>query len=273
MTTPSATDEDVGPEHDFGLTRLVVPVGDERATVYVRESNGPVVLAMQGGYTDAVGDFGPLVSSLDVRLSLYFPMLRGHGGKLVAVEGSAVGPVTVADDMVGLAAALRLERPVLAGFSLGGRAAMLAATRTGASALVLLGARFSGFGREEFDVMESLVFRFSPHWAEAEWNVTRRAMDRGIVDFEIDPESWAAEVGDLPVLLLRGDRDRVSTPEQMQLYLDHLPNVRLVTLDGHGHRLMDTAPAETSQAINQFLHDVLPVDGRVPTERRSRTSS
>jgi WD40 repeat protein len=70
-----------------------------------------------------------------------------------------------------------------------------------------------------------------------------------------------------------GDRDRVATTEQMQLYLDHLPNARLVTLEGHGHRLMDTAPAEAAAAINTFLHDVLSFDGRVPTERTPWTSS
>lgn len=273
MNSRSVAEPRTPPEAEFGLTRSVVPVGDEQATVFVREGDGPALLFMQGGYSDAVGDFGPIVLGLDPHLAVYAPVLRGHGGELVADEESNIGPVTVADDMVALAGALGLKRPVMGGFSFGGRAAMLSAKRVDAAALVLIGARFAGFDREEFDVMMQLVFRFSPHWADPEWDASRRAMDRGIVGYEIDPESWAADVGDLPILLLRGERDRVATTEQMQLYLDHLPNVRLVTLEGHGHRLMDTAPGETAVAINDFLHDVLSPDGRVPTERTSWTSS
>jgi pimeloyl-ACP methyl ester carboxylesterase len=256
MTSPFAAEGTREVAGAFGLTRTVVEVGDSRVTVFTRDADGPQVLGLHGGFTDPVADFGPLVSGLDQRLSLILPVLRAHGGELEPV--GPVGPASIAADALDLAAALELDRPVLAGFSLGARAAMLAAAAgLDTPALVLLGPRFVGFGREEFDALQALVFRFSPEWAEPSRAASMRALDAGIVDFSIEPQDWAASIGELPVLVLRGDRDRICSAGEMELFTELLPNARLVTLAGHGHRLGDTAAPQVSELINDFLQDVL----------------
>ena len=149
------------------------------------------------------------------------PVLRGHDGEPVP-GGTEIGPSSVADDAAALVEALGWERPVLAGFSLGARGAMLAAARGVATpALVLVGPRFRAFDAGEFSAMREQVEERSPEWRGRASAL--EAMAAGIVDFAIGPGEWAAAVGDVPVLVVRGARDRISTEEEMAAVPEQRP--------------------------------------------------
>ncbi len=232
------------------LERDEVTAGGRRVAVY-RSGDGPVhVLALHGGFTDPVLDWAPLAPYLDERLSVVMPVLRGHDGEPVR-GGTEIGPLSVADDAAALVEALGWDRPVLAGFSLGARAAMLAAARGVATpALVLVGPRFRAFDAGEFSAMREQVEERSPGWRGRASAL--EAMAAGIVDFAIEPDAWAAALGDVPVLVVRGARDRISTEEEMARFPG---SARVVHVAGHGHRVQATAPDEVASLIGAFLSD------------------
>jgi pimeloyl-ACP methyl ester carboxylesterase len=117
----------IAPEAVDGLERRIVEVAGRGVPVYRSTGGGPVELvALHGGFTDPLLDFGRLLPHLDPRLSLILPVLPGHEGRPVNA-GDVIGPASIARDVRALADAMGLRRPVLGGFSLGARAAMLAA--------------------------------------------------------------------------------------------------------------------------------------------------
>ena len=115
--TPSAVD---------GMDLCAVDVGGQSMPVY-RYGDGSVELVMvHGGFTDPQSDFGRLVAYLDPRLSVTMPVLSGHEGR-PASSDDPIGPASIAAELEKLAEAMGWERPILGGFSLGARGAMLAA--------------------------------------------------------------------------------------------------------------------------------------------------
>ena len=97
---------------------------------------GPALLLIHG-FTDNSRSFSLLVPHLAGR-RLVIPDLRGHGAS--EAGSRAFRPADFADDIAGLIARLRLERPVLVGHSLGAMIAVEAAAKYGEliSGLVLL---------------------------------------------------------------------------------------------------------------------------------------
>src|ERR1700744_4781314 len=128
------------------------------------EGTGQLVM-LHGGFTDPLSDFGSLLPALDPRISVTMPVIAGHGGR-PAVAGETIGPVSIAHELRALADATRWPRPVLGGFSLGARGAMLAAPLGVQTAgLVLIGTRFSAFKIDEFGALEHQAKRYWPEWA------------------------------------------------------------------------------------------------------------
>lgn len=55
-----------------------------------------------------------------------------------------------------------------------------------------------------------------------------------------------------PTLLIRGDQDTAATADQMQRYLEQLPNARLLTLRGVGHCAQLEMPDRIAKEILEF---------------------
>jgi pimeloyl-ACP methyl ester carboxylesterase len=237
------------------LRRHNVEVAGREVPLYESAGDGTVQLVMlHGGFTDPLSDFGSLLPHLDPRLSLSMPVIAGHGGR-PAVAGETIGPVSIAHELRALADAMQWPQPVLGGFSLGARAAMLAAALGVETAgLVLLGTRFGAFSADEFAALERRATRYWPEWAGSERREALAAMAAGIVDFEIEPERWAAELPPgLPVLAVRGEDDRITSARELAAFETLPVDARVLSVPGHGHRVQDTAPADVAALINNFL--------------------
>lgn len=241
-----------------GLELGAVRVDGRSVPVYRHgPDDGIPMLALHGGYTDPVQDWGMLVGRLDPRLSITLPLLRGHAGREIE-PGQTIGPVAVAEDLTAMVAAAGWRRPVLAGFSLGARGAMLAvAGGLEVSALVLLGTRFVAFRAPEFADHERAALERWPAWQDPARAHVLRAMRAGIVAVDIDLEAWVEAIRDVPVLVLRGERDRVVPAAEMERLAELAPWVRMVTVAGRGHRLQDKAADEVAAHVNRFLAEVL----------------
>lgn len=212
---------------------------------------------LHGGFSDPVGDFGMFAGKLDPRLSVTAPVLRGHAGRAVA-PGETVGPVAVAEDVAALVRSQGWERPVIGGYSLGGRGAMIAAQRgLDVAALVLLAPRFRAFREAEYLDHERVALEVWPAWRDASRGPALAAMRAGIIAVDIELEPWAEAIGDLPVLVLRGERDRLVPRAEFEMLADLAPSVRYVELARRGHRLQDKAADEIAGHINAFLSEVL----------------
>lgn len=59
---------------------------------------------------------------------------------------------------------------------------------------------------------------------------------------------------DTPTLLIWGAHDRILPPDRAAAFQEHLPDVRLVTVDSAGHLPMLEAPETFVAAVNEFLH-------------------
>lgn len=253
MTTASARGS--SSSTSFGGADLrVVDVDGQEAPVYRRDGDGEAELVLlHGGFTDPAGDFARLLAHLDARLSVTMPILSGHEGRPSSSE-DPVGPASIAQETKALVEAMELERPVLGGFSLGARGAMLAASLgVPTAALVLIGTRFVRFDAGEFDALRRQAMRHLPYWASDERRSAIAAMAAGIVDFEIDSDAWGANLGGLPVLAIRGGDDSISTEPEMARFESLPMPARIVSIPGHAHRVQRSAAAEVGSLINDFL--------------------
>ena len=219
-------------------------------------AHGRRLVLLHGGFSDPVGDFGMFAGKLDQRLSVTAPVLRGHAGRGVA-PGQTVGPVGVADDVAALVRSQGWERPVIGGYSLGGRGAMIAAQRgLDVAALVLLAPRFRAFREAEYLDHERGALEVWPDWRDPSRTPMLAAMRAGIIAVDIALEPWAEAIGDLPVLILRGEHDRLVPRAEFDTLLPLAPSVRYVEIPGRGHRLQDKATDEIAGHINAFLAEV-----------------
>jgi pimeloyl-[acyl-carrier protein] methyl ester esterase len=216
------------------------------------------------------------------------PDLRGHGG-------SAPGPFTLADlaeDLGRLFSAHRLERAVLAGWSLGALAAL--------AALPLVRGRLAGLvlvsGSPRFVAGDGWPWGAPALAVEAVARRVRRDpgaaaawfFDSMFVEGELDPAGLArlralrqaipvpgreaalaglaALVGgdlrpslagiDLPVLLVHGERDPICPAAASCATAAALPRARLAEIPGAGHAPFLSRPAAFRAALGAFLAEV-----------------
>lgn len=241
------------------LEPATVTVGERPVPVYLRGPRGGTpMLALHGGYTDPLIDWADLVAQLDPALRIALPVQRGHAGRPVA-DDEEISPASLAADATALVRELGWRRPVMAGFSLGARAALLAsADGVDAAALVLISPRFAAVEEDDLRWMEKRSRKLWPEWDRPDREPARRAMVRGIVGAGIDLEAWAADIGDTPVLFVRGGRDRRALAGEAERVAALVPRARVVTIEGHGHSVQRTATAEVAGHVNRFLAEVLP---------------
>jgi pimeloyl-ACP methyl ester carboxylesterase len=106
---------------------------------YVEAGNGVPLLLLHGGlmsndpvWEGSMGAYASRIARFAEHFRVIAPDLRGHG-KTRNPDGAPISYSQLADDTLALIETLRLERPMLCGFSSGGSVAMTAAVRSPAS--------------------------------------------------------------------------------------------------------------------------------------------
>lgn len=263
-------------------------------TVHYRDEgprNAPVIVLLHGSNAD-LHTWQPWVDRLKDRYRLIRIDQRGHG-----LTGAAVGGYSAdafAGDVLALADALKLDRFVLAGNSMGGanaaRFAMLHPERLRGLVLIDAGGapiRKQGGGNLAFTVLRMpvigplasqmmqrpLVERslrqsvanqavVTPAAVDRYWELARYPGNRQATR-ERFAQPWTTFTADqvrriaVPTLVMWGEADSLIPFEAAGWWRKHLPNAQAVSYRGIGHLPMEEAPDRSAADLVRFV-DSLP---------------
>lgn len=257
-----------------------VVVAGQRLAVEDRGSGPPVLLVHGFPLDHAMWD--AQIECLAERYRVIAPDLRGFGRSDPLPAGcSAVTMARFADDLAGLLAALAVEGPAaVCGLSMGGYIAwefwrrhrarlgklILCDTRAAPDAPEAVAGRFQNAARALAEgtafLAETLLPRLvAPETLQAEAEIPARlrqwitaalpqtvaAALRGMA-CRSDARPWLGAI-DCPTLVLVGQYDAISPPEEMQALAAQIPHARFVIIPSAGHM----APMENPQATNAAL--------------------
>ena len=214
------------------------------------------------------------------------PDLRGMGRSDAPDLGYSMG--TYADDLGALLDALGIDEAVLCGISMGGYIALecVRRWRRRIRGLVLMDTRAepdSAEARKARDasasaarergtiaVAEAMLPKLfaaqtadavGPAWSQVEAMV-RGTPVAGIVGAlsamrdRPDSTPLLPSLGDLPVLVMSGEDDRIIPAAQARALAEGIPGARLQIVDGAGHLPPVERPAETTEILREFLGEV-----------------
>jgi pimeloyl-ACP methyl ester carboxylesterase len=210
--------------------------------------------------------------------------LPGHGESPPLDLSTRSVPDALAEEMIGLLDQLGLERPHLAGNSLGGRIALEAAALGRAASVTALSP--AGFWRSDrelaytrgiFRAMETLGVRLAPLAPRlARTTAGRAVLVSTIVSrpSRMSPEQVVGDLaaflaarpamnailaeappfsgkvpGDVPVTIGWGSRDRLTSPRQAVVARAALPEAVFIRLPGCGHVPMTDDPALVARVL------------------------
>lgn len=187
--------------------------------------------------------------------------LRGHGR--TANPARTLSLPQLADDVVALMEHLGLERPLLAGYSLGGIVAIELARRGLAGGLVVLASRIrpARRGRETFDPAN--IRARSPIWAkqlaerhvEQAWEELAASLGELLTTWPgFDPADLARIT--IPVLVVQGDKDQMVSVGQAQDLTAAVPGARLHVVSRAGHPELLYRP-DAMRTVYEFVRDHL----------------
>ena len=250
---------------------------------YDRVGSGPPLVLLHGvGHRRQA--WNAVVPLLRDRRELIMVDLPGHGESPPFRPGGREPVRAMAEDVIAFLADLGLDRPHLAGNSLGGALALIAgseghaATVTGLSpAGFWVNRRQFSYARATFKIMEvtgaairgsaprlarstagrALLFaavvsrpsRLSPGQALGDTQAFMAA--RPTVDTILADPLWftAAIPEQVPVTIAWGTRDRLLLPSQAKVAQRRLPRARHLPLPGCGHVPMTDDPALVAQVL------------------------
>src|SRR5262245_27129106 len=249
---------------------------------YVERGRGTPLLLVHGFPLDHTMWQGQLDALAD-RYRVIAPDLRGFGQSGVTA-GLATMPL-MADDLAQLLDRLAIAEPiVLCGLSMGGYVAWQFALRyrERLAKLILCDTRAVGDTPETaanrigladrvqkegpaFVAETMLPKLFAPATieskapcVEATRQVILRTNPKGIAAASRgmaqrpDVTPWLSRF-DMPTLVLCGQHDAISTPDEMRGFTELLPQARFVEIAGAGHMAPLENPAEVNAAIREFL--------------------
>jgi pimeloyl-ACP methyl ester carboxylesterase len=259
------------------LTERFVTLGGSRHLV--RESGtGTPVLLLHGMWCES-GMWLPVLERLAPSHRVVAPDFRAHGGTAVPAPGWSIADL--ADDMVSLLDKLDIPVAAVAGFSMGGMAALHMALRypKRVSSLALIGtsagaeemvrvAQIRGLdqviravGFRDWMVRESARATFSSRFRRAKpaavtrWSAAVRAMTSPALRQGLDAVASRPSLVDelprirVPATIVTGTADRVLRPRWSLVMRDHLPVATLVIQRGAGHAVPIERPSETAAVI------------------------
>jgi pimeloyl-ACP methyl ester carboxylesterase len=229
---------------------------------------------------------------------LMVPLLASHF-RVITFDNRSVGQTdkpegpysahTLAADTVGLLDALKIEKAIVMGHSMGGFIAQAMALEFPheVEKLVLCSTNFGGPRHVPVtaeamkvltDVSSDPVTRFrnglyistAPGWAEKHPDVIQEWVDWRLAN-PIEPVPYQAQLAiglgllkeeaafenqlhriHVPTLILFGQYDKVVPPENAALLAEKLPNSKVVILPNAGHFFPIEVPGAASQAVIEF---------------------
>jgi len=234
------------------------------------------------------GMFARLVDDLARDHRVLVPDLRGHGRSAVPDRQWKIADL--ADDLAGILDTLRIDRVTLAGFSMGGMAALEFALRYGArlTGLALMGTSAAAedlvraaevralariielTGTPRFLAHEAARATFSARfrksqpeevtrWQSAVQAMSRRALVHALRAVAARP-SLLERLGEIavPTLIAAGADDRIVHPKWSRAMHRRLTRSRLVVYPGAGHAVPTERPAELAALLRGLAAGVLP---------------
>jgi len=239
---------------------------------------GPVVLLAHGMWCDA-GMFAQLRAELARDHRVLVPDLRGHGRSDVPPSPWSIADL--ADDLFAIAEQLSLQKFILAGFSMGGMAAVDFAIRHGdrLNGLALLGTSAASeefvriaeikalaklieiAGPPKFLAHEAARNAFSPGFRKRDpgevtrWESVVRAMPRPALVQALRAvarrPSLLEQLGEVqtPTLIVSGTADKVLRPRWSAAMHRRLLHSRLVCYPGVGHAVPTERPMDVAALI------------------------
>jgi 3-oxoadipate enol-lactonase len=257
-----------------------ISIGDIRLN-FVERGRGTPLLLVHGYPLDHSMWHGQLDGLADI-CRVIAPDLRGFGRSSVTPGVAAMAQM--ADDLVGLLDALRLTEPIaFCGLSMGGYVAWQFALRHRArlARLILCDTRAIADSAEAAEgrrktaekvlaegagVAAAMLpklfapgtFQDQPQVVEATKEVILRTQPQGIAAALLgmaerpDVSGRLAEI-DVPALVICGQHDGISPPQEMRQIAAALPKARFVEIAGAGHMAPLEQPAAVNAAIRAFL--------------------
>lgn len=222
------------------------------------------------------------------QLTPYFQVLLLHnrGAGQTQDDGRTLSAELMAEDVVALCQALKLQKPHVVGHSMGGTIAQMLALRHGdfISKLVILTSS-AKWRRATIDCLNAtvqlqiagvdfgLVAQVIAPWLWGERflkNPENLARYNASIMTDPNPPTIAnqqrqADVlrnfdsrADLhriknPTLVIAGREDLLSLPFESEFLANHIPNARLAIIEECAHKLQHEAPDELSQLLLEFL--------------------
>lgn len=248
---------------------------------YRDEGQGPAVLLVHG-FPVSGEVWLPQLEELSQTCRVVVPDLRGFGNSEVPP-----GPYTMethADDLAALLDTLGIERVVLGGLSMGGYIAFAFLRRHAARlcGLVLCDTRATADTDEvranrettarlvEEQGATAIADRMIPNLLSSTAPPERKALLRGIIERN-QPQAIAAALrgmalrGDstdllptvsVPTLIVVGEDDVLSTPDEMRGLEAAIPGSKLVVISGAGHIANLDQPALFASALTAFVQQL-----------------
>jgi pimeloyl-ACP methyl ester carboxylesterase len=240
-----------------GIQSLKIEVNGQHVH-YLKAGNGPCVILIHGGASDS-RDWLNTMSALQNRFTFYAPDLIGFGQSERRENGYYL--CDFADFLLEFIDILKLEKPALAGHSLGGRICLdvaLARPET-IGKLVLIDA--SGLGNVTW--YGTIMYSFFHLLREAmrKWQPYPRFLAKKGKRFDAP---YKEELRNLtaPTLLVWNRTDPYLPLSIAKRAMKLMPNAQLAVVDGYGH-----APhRENSEAFNKIFLEFL--DGGHTTGQR-----
>lgn len=238
-----------------GSYRVFARVGDT-----VRRNDSPPVVLVHGwGMSSAY--WVPAAERLASDFAVYVPDLPGHGRSDTPLKPFSIR--FLARVLFRWMNAMGLVRVALMGHSMGCQIAAEAALQDPARVdrLVLIGLASDPQGRTVTDQIRRLVGgsvyerpALGRHSARDLLRVGRRLVPEFRFMMDDRVEEKLPKIAQ-PVLLVRGEKDRIAPQRWIDEAAQLLPNGRVTVIPRWGHAVQFSAPGETVAAIRPFLRE------------------
>ena len=285
-STPGGRTKASGSGNHLGGTTLEQRIRVGPSRLFVRDEGQGEVILLGHGMWCAGHMFDPMVEEFSATHRVITPDLRAHGRS--GVPRSSWSVADVAEDYVRILDALRIDRVILGGYSMGGMAAVHFALNhpERLSALILMSTSASSepwVRRREIDALAATVrLTGAPHWLafQAAYGVFTPSFRRSALEVV---EKWTDQVeamsrraliqalhavsnrpsledrlGEIatPTLVLAGQRDWHLSSRHSVVMSEKIPGAELAILPGVGHGLPIERPGETVKLIRLFLKQI-----------------
>lgn len=250
------------------MPRVNTAAGELFYTIKRGPGDGPSILLVHGAGGSRL-HWPPELRRL-AGATVYTLDLPGHGRS----SGSACDTIECyTRAIVAFLEAVDADRPIIVGHSMGGAIAQMLALEhsdlVSALGLIATGARLRVAPailesiRDDFDHAVALITRYlwGPEADESLMELGREALeDTGpdvlLADFRacdsFDVMDRLGEI-EIPALVVCGTADALTPVKYARYLAEHIPDARLLTVEGAGHMVMLERPRKVGEAVREFV--------------------